>query len=111
MHFFLSPSFFLFSLHPSALLPLACRALICHIYNGNIQIYRCYQLITSALITIQLTPVSTCHAAGHTPPHPLPPLSSSRSEREREGGVIGGGKMGKKSDLIEGNLEAKKHSI
>lgn len=52
------------SLTLSAFSPLAYHIFICHIYNGNIQIYRCYQLITSALITIQLTSVSTRHAAG-----------------------------------------------
>lgn len=57
------------SLFPSH--PPAYHALICHIYNGNIQIYRCYQLITSALITIQLTSVSMRHATGRPAPSAL----------------------------------------
>lgn len=75
------------SLSLSALPPPACHALICHIYNGNIQIYRCYQLITSALITIQLTSVSMRHAAGR--PAPLP-TQSHCSERDRQRDRAGG---------------------
>lgn len=66
----------------TALPPPASHDLICHIYNGNIQIYRCYQLITSALITIQLTSVFTRHAAGR----PAPSLlnhSARESPKER----------------------------
>lgn len=88
--FFLCPPSSILSVHASlslslsnptlpALPPPACLTLICHIYNGNIQIYRCYQLITSSLITIQLTSVSMCHAVERPAPPPPPPTQSHYS--------------------------------
>lgn len=75
---------FLVYLPPSACLPLAFLALICHVHNGNIQMYWRYQLITPPLITIQLTSVSARRPAGQPatpspswalPPPPQPPSS------------------------------------
>lgn len=40
--------------------PSALYCLICYIYKESIQTYRCYQLIASGVITIQLTFLSVC---------------------------------------------------